>query len=152
VTGSLSTAALLTGTAAGVVALVALGARRGGPTGGSGPLHLNWPGEPFTAIAAWPVIWVPALLAPIGIFLHVVSIRQSFARLTRIEQMSAETRDADKTITQFSRAAFALPLTTGEDHESDGNRHAETPFAGTTTALSAGGILLGFDRPRRVIE
>ena len=95
-TGSLSTAALLTGTAAGVVALVALVARRGGPTGGSGPLHLNWPGEPFTAIAAWPVIWVPGLLAPIGIFLHVVSIRQSFARLTRIEQMSAETRDAER--------------------------------------------------------
>jgi hypothetical protein len=46
-----------------------------------GPLHLNWPGEPFTAIASWPVIWIPALLAPIGIFLHVASIRQSIARL-----------------------------------------------------------------------
>jgi hypothetical protein len=45
-----------------------------------GPLHLNWPGEPFTAIAAWPVIWIPALLAPIGISLHVVSIRQALAR------------------------------------------------------------------------
>ena len=44
-----------------------------------GPLHLNWPGEPFTAIATWPVIWIPALLAPTGIFLHVVSIRQSFS-------------------------------------------------------------------------
>ena len=48
-------------------------------TSAPGPLHLNWPGEPFTAIAAWPVIWCSALLAPIGIFLHVVSIRQSFA-------------------------------------------------------------------------
>jgi hypothetical protein len=46
-----------------------------------GPLHLNWPGEPFTAIATWPIIWIPALLAPIGLFLHVVSIGQSFARL-----------------------------------------------------------------------
>jgi hypothetical protein len=45
-----------------------------------GPLHLNWPGEPFTAIASWPVIWIPALLAPIGIFLHVVSIFQSVSR------------------------------------------------------------------------
>ena len=50
-------------------------------TSAPGPLHLNWPGEPFTAIAAWPVVWIPALLAPIGIFLHVVSIRRSIARL-----------------------------------------------------------------------
>ena len=46
-----------------------------------GPFHLSWPGEPFTAIAAWPVVWIPALLAPIGISLHVVSLRQSLARL-----------------------------------------------------------------------
>ncbi len=46
-----------------------------------GPLHLDWPGEPFTALATWPVIWIPALLAPAAIFLHVVSIRQSLARL-----------------------------------------------------------------------
>ena len=50
-------------------------------TSAPGPLHLNWPGEPFTAIATWPVIWIPALLAPVGIFLHVVSIRQAFARI-----------------------------------------------------------------------
>jgi hypothetical protein len=49
-------------------------------TSAPGPLYLNWPGEPFTAIATWPVIWIPALLAPIGIFLHIVSIRQSIAR------------------------------------------------------------------------
>jgi hypothetical protein len=47
-----------------------------------GPLHLDWPGEPLTAIATWPVIWIPALLAPIGIFLHVVSIRQALARVS----------------------------------------------------------------------
>jgi hypothetical protein len=127
VTGSLSTAELLTGTTAGVVAVVTLGlaqvARRAGmnlvgltapvvaagiafgwfgpritiawnlfglamlvnaigtvATSTPGKLHLNWPGEPFTAIATWPVIWIPALLAPIGIFLHTVSIRQSIAR------------------------------------------------------------------------
>jgi hypothetical protein len=45
------------------------------------PFHLDWPGEPFTAIATWPVVWIPALLAPVGIFLHVVSIRQSLFRL-----------------------------------------------------------------------
>ena len=45
-----------------------------------GPLHLSWTGEPLTAIAAWPIIWIPALLAPIGISLHVVSIRQALAR------------------------------------------------------------------------
>ena len=51
-------------------------------TSAPGPLHLDWPGEPFTAVAAWPVVWIPALLAPAAIFLHVVSIRQSFGRLT----------------------------------------------------------------------
>jgi hypothetical protein len=50
-------------------------------TSAPGPIHLDWPGEPFTAIAAWPVIWIPAFLAPTGIFLHVVSIRQSLGRL-----------------------------------------------------------------------
>jgi hypothetical protein len=45
-----------------------------------GPIHLNWPGKPFHAIATWPVIWIPAFLAPVGILLHVVSIRQSFSR------------------------------------------------------------------------
>jgi hypothetical protein len=52
-------------------------------TSSPGPLHLDWPGEPFTAIASWPIIWIPALLAPIGIFLHVVSIRQAIGPLTR---------------------------------------------------------------------
>jgi hypothetical protein len=47
-----------------------------------GPLHVNWPGEPFTAVAAWPVVWIPALLAPAAIFLHIVSIRQALARLS----------------------------------------------------------------------
>jgi hypothetical protein len=50
-------------------------------TSAPGPIHLDWPGEPFTAIAAWPIIWIPAFLAPVGIFLHVVSIRQSLGRL-----------------------------------------------------------------------
>ncbi len=46
-----------------------------------GPLLQNWPGEPFTAIATWPVVWVPAFLAPLGISLHILSIRQGLARL-----------------------------------------------------------------------
>ena len=45
-----------------------------------GPLNLSWTGGPFTAIAAWPVVWIPALLAPIGISLHITSIRQVLAR------------------------------------------------------------------------
>ena len=48
-----------------------------------GPLHSDWAGEPFTAIAAWPVIWIPAFLAPLGITLHIVSIRQARSRRTR---------------------------------------------------------------------
>ncbi|MCY1039997.1 hypothetical protein OV208_01600 [Corallococcus sp. bb12-1] len=46
-------------------------------TSAPGPLHLDWPGEPFTAIATWPAIWLPALLAPLAVFLHVASIRQN---------------------------------------------------------------------------
>jgi hypothetical protein len=49
-------------------------------TSAPGPLHINWPGEPFTAITSWPVIWIPALLAPVGIFMHIVSIRRSLTR------------------------------------------------------------------------
>jgi hypothetical protein len=52
-----------------------------------GPLHVDWPGEPLTAIATWPVIWVPALLAPVGIFLHVVSIRQALAGVAAREYL-----------------------------------------------------------------
>ena len=48
-------------------------------TSAPGPQHLDWPGEPFTAIAAWPVVWIPALLAPTALFLHFVSIRQALA-------------------------------------------------------------------------
>jgi hypothetical protein len=44
------------------------------------PLHLNWSVEAFTGVAAWPVIWIPALLAPIGVSLYVVSLRQALAR------------------------------------------------------------------------
>lgn len=42
-----------------------------------GPLHQNWPGQPFTAFTTWPVIWIPAFLAPLAIFLHINSIRQN---------------------------------------------------------------------------
>jgi hypothetical protein len=51
-------------------------------TSAPGPLHLDWPGEPFAAVAAWPVIWIPAFLAPAAIGFHFVSIRQAFGRLT----------------------------------------------------------------------
>ena len=68
-----------------------------------GPLHLSWTGEPFTAIAAWPVVWIPALLAPIGIFLHVVSIRQSLARFAK--------RGAIPSITEYQ-----LPNTNESGH------------------------------------
>ncbi|WP_147451413.1 hypothetical protein [Corallococcus llansteffanensis] len=42
-----------------------------------GPLHLDWPGAPFTAITTWPVLWLPALLVPLAVFLHVMSLRQT---------------------------------------------------------------------------
>jgi hypothetical protein len=49
-------------------------------TSAPGPLPLGWSGEPFAAIASWPVLWIPALLAPAAIFLHVVSITQALSR------------------------------------------------------------------------
>lgn len=45
-----------------------------------GPLHLNWPGAPLTAITSWPIIWLPAFLMPLAVFLHVVSLRQNIDR------------------------------------------------------------------------
>jgi hypothetical protein len=42
-----------------------------------GPLHLDWPGEPFVALVTWPLIWLPACLAPLAVFFHLVSLRQS---------------------------------------------------------------------------
>jgi hypothetical protein len=46
-----------------------------------GPLHLDWPGAPFTAIATWPIVWLPGFLMPTAVFLHVVSLRQNLRRL-----------------------------------------------------------------------
>jgi hypothetical protein len=46
-----------------------------------GPLHLNGSGAPFTAIATWPIVWLPAFLMPTAVFLHVVSLRQNLRRL-----------------------------------------------------------------------
>jgi len=46
-----------------------------------GPLHLDWPGAPLTAITSWPIVWLPAFLMPIAVFLHVVSLRQNLRRL-----------------------------------------------------------------------
>lgn len=42
-----------------------------------GPLHRAWPGEPLTVVASWPAVWIPALLLPTGVVLHVISIRRS---------------------------------------------------------------------------
>lgn len=52
-------------------------------TSAPGPLHLDWPGMPFTAFAAWPFVWIPGFLAPLAIFLHFFSIRQSLADVHR---------------------------------------------------------------------
>ena len=41
-----------------------------------GPLHLAWPGAPLTAVAEWPIVWLPAFLMPFAVFLHVSSLRQ----------------------------------------------------------------------------
>ena len=45
-----------------------------------GPLHLDWPGAPFTAITTWPIVWLPAFLMPLAVFLHLVSLRQNLHR------------------------------------------------------------------------
>lgn len=50
-------------------------------TSAPGPLYAGWPGQPFTALASWPVVWIPAFLAPVALFLHVVSLRQTLAAL-----------------------------------------------------------------------
>jgi hypothetical protein len=41
-----------------------------------GPLRANWPDPPFTAIATWPAVWIPAFFAPLGLALHVASLSQ----------------------------------------------------------------------------
>ena len=46
-----------------------------------GPLHLDWPGEPFTAITTWPIVWLPAFLMPAAVFLHIISVKQNLHRL-----------------------------------------------------------------------
>ena len=48
-----------------------------------GPLHRPWPGAPFTAIATWPLVWLPAFLAPLAVLLHVVSLQQTAPLLVR---------------------------------------------------------------------
>lgn len=45
------------------------------------PLHLDWPGPPLTAVTSWPIVWLPAFLMPLAVFLHVVSLRQNIARM-----------------------------------------------------------------------
>lgn len=42
-----------------------------------GPLHLDWPGAPFTEILRWPLVWIPAFLAPLAVLLHVASLQQT---------------------------------------------------------------------------
>jgi hypothetical protein len=54
-----------------------------GMTSAPGPLHRDWPGAPFTALAEWPVVWLPAFLAPLAIVLHVTSLRQALPLLRR---------------------------------------------------------------------
>lgn len=62
-------------------------------TSAPGPLHGDWPGQPFVAIASWPVIWVPAFLVPLAASLHVLSVRQTLARLRRSTDISLALRD-----------------------------------------------------------
>jgi len=41
-----------------------------------GPLFL-WPGAPFTELLRWPLVWIPAFLAPVALMLHVASLQQT---------------------------------------------------------------------------
>lgn len=49
-----------------------------------GPLHLDWPGPPLTAVASFPVVWIPAFFVPLAVFSHIVSIRQTVGRLRAV--------------------------------------------------------------------
>jgi hypothetical protein len=51
-----------------------------------GALYLDWSGPPFTALATFPVVWIPAFLAPAAVFLHITSLRQSLRGLGRIPE------------------------------------------------------------------
>ena len=42
-----------------------------------GPLRLAWPGKPFTELATWRLVCLPAFLAPLAVFLHMASLRQN---------------------------------------------------------------------------
>ena len=42
-----------------------------------GPLFAGNISHPFIQFAEWPVIWIPAFLAPFAIFLHIFSVRQA---------------------------------------------------------------------------
>ena len=85
--GSFSTA-LLAGTMAGVIALLAFRSRRGGLEGGTAPEPCRLRRGRADRVArcgdrACPKrypLWPPALLAPVGTFLHIVPIRQSLTR------------------------------------------------------------------------
>ncbi len=48
-----------------------------------GPLHVAWPGPPLTAIGDFPLVWIPAFLAPCAVFLHIVSIRKLLSERRR---------------------------------------------------------------------
>lgn len=53
-----------------------------------GPMQVPWPGGTFEALATWPVVWIPSFLAPVAVFLHVVSIRQVLAARSRAMKRS----------------------------------------------------------------
>lgn len=48
-----------------------------------GPLFRGWAGGTFPALATWPLVWLPSFLAPLAIFLHVASIRQTLPLLAQ---------------------------------------------------------------------
>lgn len=48
-----------------------------------GPLRLDWGGAPFAELTGWPLVWLPAFLVPVAVFLHVLSLRQALSLLRR---------------------------------------------------------------------
>jgi hypothetical protein len=54
-----------------------------------GPLRADWPGAPLTVVATWPMVWLPAFLAPLALFLHVNSLRQQVPLLNRARRAAA---------------------------------------------------------------
>lgn len=54
-----------------------------------GPLHLDWPGAPLTAVATWPYVLIPAFCVPLAAWGHLATWRFTLARPAGLAKSSA---------------------------------------------------------------